>query len=323
MSRQSPWTVDEMPDCSGKTVVVTGANSGLGLEASRAFAGKGAHVVLACRSTDRGDDARQEILDDHPDASLEVRELDLADLASVRSFADEFTDDYDDLHVLCNNAGVMATPYRTTADGFELQFGVNHLGHFALTGQLLETIVDTPGERRIVTTSSGAHRMGDVDFDDLHHQRSYSKWEAYGQSKLANLLFAYELDRRLGVADVDVTSVAAHPGYAATSLQLRGPEMEGADLRERLMALTNNVVAQSAEMGALPILYAATAEDVRGGDYIGPDGLGEMRGYPEKVTSNDTSYDMQLADELWAVSEELTDVEYDFESLSATTHADD
>ncbi|SEP23997.1 NAD(P)-dependent dehydrogenase, short-chain alcohol dehydrogenase family [Halogranum amylolyticum] len=304
-----------MPDCSGKTVVVTGANSGLGLEASRAFAGKGAHVVLACRSTSRGDDAREEILKDHPDASLDVRELDLANLDSVRSFAEVFTDDYDDLDVLCNNAGVMATPYRTTADGFELQFGVNHLGHFALTGQLLPMIAATPGETRVVTTSSGAHRMGEIDLDDLHHQRSYGKWEAYGQSKLANLLFAYELDRRLGAADVDVTSVAAHPGYAATNLQLRGPEMEGADLRERLMALTNNVVAQSAERGALPILYAATAADVRGGDYVGPDGLAEMRGYPTKVTSSDRSYDMQLADELWAVSEELTDVSYDFEAL--------
>ncbi|SFL56406.1 hypothetical protein SAMN04487950_4233 [Halogranum rubrum] len=320
MSRQSPWTADAMPDCSGKTVVVTGANSGLGLEASRAFAAKGAHVVLACRSTDRGEDARREILTEHPDASLEVRELDLADLASVRSFATDFTDDYDDLHVLCNNAGVMATPYRTTKDGFELQFGVNHLGHFALTGQLLETLAQTPGETRVVSTSSGAHRMGDIDFEDLQHQHSYSKWGAYGQSKLANLLFAYELDRRLSVADVDVTSVAAHPGYAATNLQLRGPEMEGADVQERLMAVANKVVAQSAAMGALPILYAATAEDVRGGDYIGPDGLGEMRGYPTKVASNDKSYDMQLADDLWDVSEGLTDVHYDFDALAGVGH---
>ena len=318
----APWTADRMPDCSEKTVVVTGANSGLGFEVTRAFAKKGGTVVLACRSTERGEDAAQRVRDEVPDADLDVRHLDLANLDSVRSFAESFLADYDDLHVLCNNAGVMATPYRTTDDGFELQFGVNHLGHFALTGQLLSRLAETEGKTRVVTTSSGAHRMGEIDFDDLHHQRSYGKWEAYGQSKLANLLFAYELDRRLAVADVDVTSAAAHPGYAATNLQLRGPEMEGADLRERLMGLANNVVAQSAEMGALPILYAATAADVRGGDYIGPDGLAEMRGYPTKVQSTDRSYDMQLADELWAVSEDLTDTHYDFDALAAAHPAD-
>ncbi|SDN18970.1 NAD(P)-dependent dehydrogenase, short-chain alcohol dehydrogenase family [Halogranum gelatinilyticum] len=323
----APWTVERMPDCSEKTVVVTGANSGLGFEVTRAFAKKGATVVLACRSTERGEDAAQRVRDEVPDADLDVRHLDLANLDSVRSFAEGFLADYDNLDILCNNAGVMATPYRTTEDGFELQFGVNHLGHFALTGHLLpqlaETAAESGSETRVVTTSSGAHRMGEIDFDDLHHQRSYGKWEAYGQSKLANLLFAYELDRRLAVADVDVTSAAAHPGYAATNLQLRGPEMEGADLRERLMGLANNVVAQSAEMGALPILYAATADDVRGGDYIGPDGLAEMRGYPTKVQSTDTSYDMQLADELWAVSEDLTDVSYDFDALAGAAQPAD
>jgi len=311
------WTADDVPDLSGKTVVVTGANSGLGFEATRVFARKGARVVMACRSTERGADAADEIRERIPDADLDVRACDLADLSAVESFASGVRGTYDELHVLCNNAGVMAIPRSETADGFETQFGVNHLGHFALTGHLIDRIVATEGETRVVSHSSGAHEQGDVDFGDLHREESYGKWEAYGQSKLANLLFAYELQRRLNRAGIDETlSVACHPGYADTSLQARGPEMEGSTLKLYLMKAANAVLAQSAERGALPMLYAATAPGVEGGEYIGPGGLFDMRGAPEKQRSNDKSYDEDRAERLWAVSEESTGVSFDFDALA-------
>jgi NAD(P)-dependent dehydrogenase (short-subunit alcohol dehydrogenase family) len=304
------WTVAEMPDLSGKRVVVTGANSGVGFEATKAFAGAGAHVVMACRSESRGADAMAAVREAMPAASLSLLELDLADLDSVRSFAESFESEYDSLHALCNNAGVMAIPRRETEQGFEMQFGVNHLGHFALTGHLLETLRTTPGESRVVTQSSGVHERGEIDFDDLQSERGYDKWEAYAQSKLANLLFAYELQRRLAVAGVDgVTSVGCHPGYAATNLQYRGPEMAGSRLRLLGMKVANAVVAQSASRGALPMLYAATAEDVRGGDYVGPGGFMNMRGYPERQSSSERSYDETRAARLWDVSEDLTGVD--------------
>jgi NAD(P)-dependent dehydrogenase (short-subunit alcohol dehydrogenase family) len=310
----SAWTIDQMPGCTDRTVLITGANSGLGFEASKAFAGKGATVIMACRSTERGQQAATDIRDriGNTGATLNVRECDLASLDSVDSFTTGVARDYDDLHVLCNNAGVMAIPRQETEDGFEKQLGVNHLGHFALTGQLLELLVETDGETRIVTHSSGAHDFGEMDFADLHREQSYGKWDAYGQSKLANLLFAYELQRRLEADGITETiSVACHPGYAATNLQYRGPKESGSKLRMGLMKAANTIVGQSAQNGALPLLYASTAPDVQGGDYYGPGGFMNMRGPPEKQTSNEASYDKDDAKRLWKRSEELTGVEYD------------
>jgi len=309
------WTAADMPSLTDRTVVVTGANSGLGLEGSKAFTRKGATVVMACRSVERGESAASDIRQSVPDATLNVRECDLADLANVASFADGLRDDYDAVDILCNNAGVMAIPRSETADGFETQFGVNHLGHFALTGHLLPLLRAADGESRIVTQSSGAHEMGEIDFEDLQHERSYGKWDAYGQSKLANLLFAYELQRRLGNHGWDdVLSVACHPGYADTDLQFRGPREMGSTLRTAFMGIANAVLAQSAEQGALPMLYAATADDVIGGEYVGPGGLLDMRGAPEFQQSNEASRDEATAERLWDVSTDLTGVEYDFES---------
>ncbi|WP_135823269.1 oxidoreductase [Halorussus ruber] len=317
MARNGGELTAGMPEMDDETVVVTGANSGLGYEATRAFARKGAHVVMACRSEDRGEEAKRRIRrgdSGGPRGSLEVAGLDLADLDSVRSFADEFRDAHDGLHVLCNNAGVMAIPRRETKDGFEMQFGVNHLGHFALTGRLLDRLAETPGESRVVTQSSGVHERGEVDFADLQSKQSYDKWEAYAQSKLANLLFAYELDRRLGDAGVDdVVSVACHPGYAATNLQRRGPEMAGSTARLWAMKAANALFAQPREMGALPMLFAATAKGIDGGEYVGPGGFMNMRGTPAVQRSSERSYDGARAERLWAVSEDLTGVTYDLE----------
>ncbi|UPV76085.1 oxidoreductase [Halorussus limi] len=311
------WSTARMPEMDERVVVVTGANSGLGYEATRAFARKGAHVVMACRSEERGEAAKRRIRTEDAEGtargSLEVASLDLANLDSVRSFADGFREAHDELHVLCNNAGVMAIPRDETEDGFEMQFGVNHLGHFALTGHLLDALLDTPGETRVVTQSSGVHERGDIDFEDLHHEESYDEWDAYAQSKLANVLFAYELQRRLDDADADVASVACHPGYAATNLQRRGPEMRGSTARLWAMKAMNAVLAQSAEQGALPMLYAATAPGIEGGEYVGPGGLLDMRGPPEIQRSSEVSYDRHRAERLWAVSEESTGVTYDLE----------
>jgi NAD(P)-dependent dehydrogenase (short-subunit alcohol dehydrogenase family) len=311
------WSVEDMPPMEGKRVVVTGANSGIGFEGTKAFAGAGATVVMACRSAERGERAAEEIREAVPGAALDVRRCDLSDLGSVRDFAAGVRGTYDDLHVLCNNAGVMAVPRSETADGFETQVGVNHLGHFALTGHLLDRLAASAGESRVVTQSSGAHEMGEVDFEDLHREESYGKWKAYGQSKLANLLFAYELQRRLEDAGVeDIISVACHPGYADTNLQYRGPEMSGSRVRYGLVKVANTVFAQSAAKGALPMLYAAAAETVEGGSFYGPGGLLGMRGLPEKQESSAASYDEGTAQRLWAVSEELTGVGYAFGALA-------
>jgi NAD(P)-dependent dehydrogenase (short-subunit alcohol dehydrogenase family) len=309
MATMEKWTIDRIPNLAGKTIVVTGGNSGIGYEAALQFARHGALVVLACRHLDKAREAIDRIKAAHTEAAVEAMQLDLASLASVRTFAEAYRARHRTLDRLCNNAGVMALPYRKTADGFEMQFGTNHLGHFALTGLLLETLLRTGGAR-VVTVSSGAHRMGGIRFDDLQWEHGYRKWAAYGQSKLANLLFAYELQRRLEAAGASVISVACHPGYAATNLQLAGPRMAGSSLLEFLSNLSNRVVAQDAAMGALPTLYAATAPDVCGGDYIGPDGLGELRGHPKKVQSNARSHDLEAARRLWGVSEKLTGVRY-------------
>jgi len=287
------WTTDNMDPQDGRTFVITGANSGIGLEAARALGAAGAHVVVACRDTAKGEHAVAEL-----DGDFDVRRLDLADLASVRGFASELEGDVD---VLINNAGVMAVPRARTADGFEMQLGTNHLGHFALTGLLLDRLRD-----RVVTIASGAHRFGRMNFGDLMSERHYQRWLAYGQSKLANLLFMQELQRRLETADSSLRSVAAHPGYAATNLQFHTQSIQ-----DKLMGLGNHIFAQSAAMGALPTLYAAT-EDIPGGAYVGPDGLAEQRGHPHLVGMSGAARNTESARRLWEESEELTGVSYDF-----------
>ncbi|MEV6136007.1 oxidoreductase [Nocardia sp. NPDC051990] len=290
----SHWDTSNIPDQSGRTIIVTGANSGLGAAAVRALAGAGAQLILACRNVAKGEKVAGEI-----GARAEVRELDLADLASVRAFADAV----DRVDVLINNAGVMALPEQRTVDGFEMQIGTNHLGHFALTGLLLDKISD-----RVVTVSSSAHRMGKIDLDDLNwERRKYQRWAAYSQAKLANLMFAYELQRRLTVAGSSKISVAAHPGYAATELQSHTESIQ-----DTVMALGNRLLAQSAEMGALPEIYAAT-EQVDPGAFYGPDGWGGMRGYPGRSGSSAASKDERGARGLWELSEKLTGVTYTFD----------
>ncbi|MDX2166577.1 MAG: oxidoreductase [Deltaproteobacteria bacterium] len=305
----SRWSTADLPDCSGKTVMITGANSGLGYEAALARAGKRARVLLACRDQAKGAAALAQIRAAYPDASVELVPLDLASLADIRRCAAEVAAAAPRLDVLMNNAGVMALPRRDTADGFEMQIGTNHLGHFALTGLLLAPLLAAPAAR-IVTLSSGAHRMGRMRFDDLNWRDGYRPWGAYGQSKLANLLFTYELQRKLAAAGAAAISVAAHPGYAATNLQAAGPRMEGSSLKERIMEIGNALFSQSAAMGALPQLYAATAPDVQGGAYYGPDGLGELWGHPRAVQSNKASQDRGAAQRLWELSEQLTGVRY-------------
>lgn len=311
MTDYDRWIEQNVPDQMGKVAIITGANSGLGFEAAKVLAGKGAHVVMAVRDTAKGEKAAADIRCSVPRADLAVMTLDLARLASIRSFAGAFLGRSSRLDILINNAGVMAIPRRETDDGFEMQFGTNHLGHFSLTGLLLPSILATHAAR-IVTVSSGTHIFGKINFDDLQCERAYSKWGAYAQSKLANLLFAYELQRRLDAAGSDVISVAAHPGYAATNLQAVGPRMEGSRAGMKLMSAANRVLAQSAAMGALPEVYAATSPGVRGGDYIGPNRLLGQRGFPAKVKSNNRSHDQAVAARLWAVSEGLTKVKYMF-----------
>jgi NAD(P)-dependent dehydrogenase (short-subunit alcohol dehydrogenase family) len=301
------WTAEQIPDQAGRTAVVTGANSGLGLAAARALARAGADVVLACRDTEKGDAAAGSIRADAPTAKVAVEALDLASLASVRAFAERFRAEREGLDLLINNAGVMAPPRRETADGFELQLGTNHLGHFALTGLLLDRLQGRE-DARVVTVSSTAHKVGRIDFDDLQRQRRYFRWSAYGQSKLANVLFARELDRRLRAAGSSVKSLAAHPGYSATNLQSAAPPA----LDRVVMAVTNRLLAQSAEMGALPELYAATRPNLDGGLFIGPDGFEEQRGHPKVVRPVKAGRDAATAERLWSVSEELTGVSYAF-----------
>ncbi len=300
------WTTEQIPDQTGRTAVVTGANSGLGLVCARELARAGASVVLACRSAERGAAAVQEISQAVPGAQLELASLDLGSLASVETFAEQFRSTHDGFDLLLNNAGVMAPPRRVTADGFELQLGTNLLGHFALTGRLLGAL-EGRADARVVTLSSIAHRTGRIDFDDLQSERRYSRWRAYGQSKLADLLFALELDRRLRAAGSAVKSLAAHPGYAATNLQ--SAAVPTAD--RLVMVVTNALLAQSADRGALPSLYAATEPGLEGGLYIGPDGPGEFRGSPRPVSPNRAARDEAVAARLWAVSEELTGVRFE------------
>jgi NAD(P)-dependent dehydrogenase (short-subunit alcohol dehydrogenase family) len=303
------WTADDLPDLSGKTILITGANSGIGYEAAIQFARVHANVILACRRPDSAQRAADQITKLFPGSNVEVLALDLSSLASVRAAAGAFQQAHPKLDVLCNNAGVMALPYTRTVDGFEMQFGTNHLGHFALTGLLLESLL-AAGDARVVTVSSGAHKIGSIHFDDLTLERSYGKWSAYGQSKLANLLFMFELQRRAEKTGARLMSVACHPGYAATNLQFAGPRVRGSSFAERFWSVMNGMLAQNAAMGALPTLYAATAPDVHGGDYIGPDGFQEMWGNPVKVPVSNAARDVSTAARLWEVSEKLTGVSY-------------
>lgn len=303
------WTEDQIPELSGQVAVVTGANSGLGLNTTRGLAKAGAKVIMACRNPQKAADAASEVRQSAPDADLEIRELDLSKLASVRSFAEGISKDNIKLDLLINNAGIMAVPYGKTAEGFEMQMGTNHLGHFALTGLLLDHLQTAA---RIVSVASMAHRWTPgINFDDLHWEsRRYRRWQAYGDSKLANLLFSFELQRRLQSANSDVVVAAAHPGYAATHLQYVAAEQKQSKLEKWVMAAANAMVAQPAAMGALPSLYAATSEEVHSGDYIGPGGFQQMRGYPTKVGCRKEARSEALAQRLWTHSEQLTAVSY-------------
>ncbi len=308
------WASSDIPDQTGRTVLVTGANSGLGLRSAEALARRGATVVMACRSAERAEVARAQVAAVATGPDPVVVPLDLADLESVRKAAAEVDAAVDRLDVLMNNAGVMAPPLTRTADGFEMQFGTNHLGHFALTGLLLPAL-RRAGSPRVVTTSSNMHRQGRNEWDDPNYERTrYRKWAAYGRSKLANLLFMRELDRRARDAGVDLTSAAAHPGYASTHLQGASADQSGGWLLSRatgaIMAIGNGLVAQSDAAGALPQLYAATMDDVASGDYVGPDGPFEMRGGPKTVGMSSAARDDEAAARLWALSEELTGVTY-------------
>jgi NAD(P)-dependent dehydrogenase (short-subunit alcohol dehydrogenase family) len=289
------WTPADIGDQSGRTFVVTGSNSGIGLEAARELVRAGAHVVLAVRDTDKGEKAAAEI-GPGGTGSAEVRKLDLADLSSVRAFVAELDGPVD---VLINNAGLMAIPERRTADGFEMQVGTNFLGHFALTGLLLDVITD-----RVVTLSSAAHRMGSIDLSDLNwRRRRYQRWLAYGQSKLADLMFAYELEHRFVAVGSPLRSMAAHPGYSATNLQSRTESVQ-----DVAMGLLNKVIAQGPAMGAQPTLYAATMPDLPGGTYIGPSGFQEISGPPVPVGSTVASHDREVQAALWDLAVDLTGV---------------
>ena len=290
---RSRWTAKDLPAQSGRIFIITGANSGIGFQAARALAGSGARVVLAVRDLAKGEAAAESLGGDH-----ELRRLDLADLASVREFAGDWQGDID---VLINNAGVMAPPERRTADGFELQMGTNHLGHFALANLLLPHVTD-----RVVTVSSNAHRGGSIRLDDLNwERRRYQRWRAYQQTKLANLLFALELQRRLDAAGSKIRSIAAHPGYAATNLQSRTESR----VQDRMMVIGNRLFAQSDEAGALPILFAAS-QDLPGASYVGPDGRRGTRGYPTLVGRTAAASDLETARKLWSLSEDLTGVAF-------------
>jgi NAD(P)-dependent dehydrogenase (short-subunit alcohol dehydrogenase family) len=298
----SKWTAADIPDQTGRTAVITGANTGLGYETAAALAAKGAHVVLAVRNLDKGKNAADRIVAATPGASVAVQELDLTSLESVRAAADQVRSQHDTIDLLINNAGVMFTPKATTKDGFELQFGTNHLGHFALTGLLLDRL-QAATNSRVVTVSSIGHRfVRGIRFDDLQWEYEYSRVRAYGQAKLANLVFTYELQHRL--RGTNTIAVAAHPGGSRTELTRNLPPAVAAS--SRLL----EPLFQGADIGALPTLRAATDPDVLGGQYYGPDGFAEQRGYPKIVASSGASHDVDAQKRLWTVSEELTGVVY-------------
>ncbi len=298
------FSIDKIPSQKGRIAIVTGANTGLGYETALGLAKKELTVVIACRSRERAEDAREAIIRDTPAADVRVMKIDLGSLASVRNFAKAFVSGYNRLDLLINNAGIMVPPYSRTEDGFESQMGINYFGHFLLTGLLLDIIINTGGSR-IVTVSSNAHKTGNINFDDLQWEKHYSRMGGYRQSKLACLMFAYELHRRLEKAGLQTLSVAAHPGVSITELVRHIPKW-----MIYLFLPFSPLVTHSPEKGALPVLYAALGNDVQGGDYFGPTGYREMKGGPGKVDSTPLSHDLEIARHLWDLSEELTGKKY-------------
>jgi NAD(P)-dependent dehydrogenase (short-subunit alcohol dehydrogenase family) len=302
------WTAEQIPSQAGETALITGANSGIGYQAALELARHGAHVLLGCRNEAKGRAALERLLREAPGSSAEVVQLDMASLASIRAFAAAFIGRGIALDLLINNAGVMALPKRElTEDGFERQFGTNHLGHFALTGLLLPALLAAPAPR-VVTVASLAHRTGKIDFDNLQRERGYEGWDAYNASKLANILFAKELDRRARAGHSRLLSLAVHPGVSTTSIFENGPGTT--NLKAIMVKLLAPVLMQNDEAGALPTLYAATSPDAHGGEYIGPDGFGELKGSPVLVQPRPQALDAAVGERLWTVSEELTGVHY-------------
>ncbi len=301
------WTINNLPDLKDKIIIVTGGNSGLGYESVKAFAGKGATVILACRDLGKGEAAKNEIEKNGCTGPIDVRQLDLTDFASISNFAEGINKDYDRMDVLMNNAGIMTSPYFLTKDGLEAQNGINHFGHFALTGQLLELINKTPGSR-IVNVSSGAHKWGKMDFNNplFENGKDYTPMKSYARSKLSNLLFTYELQRRFEAKKIKTIAVAAHPGGSRTNLS-RYMEKK---LLFRFIGPLFYLMSQSQGQGALPQIRAAVDSNVEGAEYYGPDGFQEMKGYPVLVESNAASHSQQDALKLWALSEELTGIKY-------------
>ncbi len=302
------WTFDDIPDLSGKTIIVTGSNSGLGFEAVKYLSAKGAQTILACRNIKNGESAKEQIQEEHPNAQIDVMNLDLADLESIHSFVKKFNEKYSKLDVLLNNAGIVC-PYKKTKDGFEMQIGTNHLGHFALTGLLSHRLKNSKGSR-VVNVSSIGHKSGKMNFDNFMFENGgYSIFKSYANTKLANLLFTYELQRRFEKFNVDCIAVAAHPGVAKSNLSkyiIKKP------LYKIGMAIANSMMSQSTLMGALSEIRASVDPLVKGGDYFGPGGFQEWRGYPVKVKSNKESHNLKNAEKLWKVSEKLTKINYDF-----------
>jgi NAD(P)-dependent dehydrogenase (short-subunit alcohol dehydrogenase family) len=303
-TRQGPWTVADVPGQQGRTAVVTGANTGIGFEAAAVLAQRGAVTILACRDTGKAERAAARLSAAAPQATVSVVRLDLASLDSVRAAAGQIRASHSGLDLLINNAGLMMPPRGTTADGFELQFGTNHLGHFALTGLLLDLMLPVPGSR-VVTVSSNGHRAGRINFADLQSERRYGRMTAYAQSKLANLMFTYELERRLEAAEAATIALAAHPGSAGTELVRHVP-----GVLQTVYDRAGGWFKQSAAMGALPTLRAATDPAARGGEYYGPSGLAQLTGYPVRVSSNSRSHDEGAQRRLWAESERLTGVTF-------------
>ena len=299
------WDTEQIGGLKGKEVIVTGGSSGIGLEAAKVLAVKGAAVTLAVRNVAKAKRTIEKFRSENPDAAMTVMHLDLADLISIKDFADQYRSIHDHLHILINNAGVMIPPYRKTKDGFESQFGTNHLGHFALTAHLIPLVLATPLSR-IIITSSLAARNGKIHFDNLNGSRGYNPMEFYRQSKLANLLFAIELQHRLGRAGTSTISVACHPGISVSNILSRGSGKEANQLLKKMM----RIVAQPAHKGALPTLYAATNPDLKGGEYIGPDGPGNRRGNPVQTSDATKLFKTEIAVRLWEVSEDLTGVKY-------------
>jgi len=306
----SKWTTQDIPNLNGKVVLITGANSGLGFECSKVFAQKGATVVMTARNLEKGEKAKAEVLQSAPDATVDLMQLDIGNLASIRDFVPAFKAAYDRLDILLNNAGVMAIPRSETPDGFEMQLGVNHLGHFALTGLLLDLIVKTPNAR-IHSVSSSAQYSGSINFDDLMGKQNYTRWGAYGQSKLANVVFTNELHKRLKAAGYDTIANASHPGIVYTNLQANSLEKSGNSLVERVLyRVIEPLMVQDISMGILPMLYGMTDPDAKSGVFYGPNTF-NMRGYPAEKKSNKEAYDAAILNRFWEVSEQLTGITYD------------